>query len=139
MKVVLDTNILVSALIKAGKPRELLLKIVEKRVQVVLSRGILEEFLEVVEDSRIRRYVNENDITAFLRVIGSVAKIVGVKSKFKVIKEDPNDDIILRTAYDGKADFLVSGDRHLLSLGEFRGMKIITADEMLKILKGRRG
>jgi len=134
MKVVLDTNILISALIKAGKPRELLLKIVEERVQVVLSRGILEEFIEVVEDPRIRRYVGDDDVIAFLRVIGSVAKIVGVKSKFKVIEEDPNDDIILRTAHDGKADCLVSGDKHLLSLGEFRGMEIVTADEMLKML-----
>jgi putative PIN family toxin of toxin-antitoxin system len=134
MKVVLDTNILISALIKAGKPRELLLKIVEDGVQAVLSRGILEEFLEVVEDSRIRKYVDEDDIIAFLRVIGSVAKIAGVKSKFKVIKEDPTDDVVLRTAQDGKANCLVSGDKHLLSLGKFRGMKIVTADEMLKML-----
>ena len=51
------------------------------------------------------------------------------------MKEDPDDDVILRTAYDGKADYIVSGDNHLLSMGEFRGIKILAVDEMLKILK----
>ena len=58
MKIVLDANILVSALIKSGKPRELLFRIAEKRAQLVLSRGILEEFLEVTDDPMIRNSQN---------------------------------------------------------------------------------
>jgi len=135
MKVVLDTNVLVSALIKAGKPRELLFKIAEGKVQLILSRCILEEFIEVADDPRIRRYVDQDDIIAFTRVMESVAKIVRVRSKFKIVKEDPDEDIILRTAYDGKANYAVSGDSHLLSLGEFRGIRIVTVDEMLMLLK----
>jgi len=135
MKVVLDTNVLVSALIKAGKPGELLFKIAEGKVQLILSRCILEEFIEVADDPRIGRYVDQEDIIAFLRVVGSVAKIVRVRSKFKVVKEDPDDDIILRTACDGRADYVVSGDSYLLSLGEFRGIRIVTVDEMLMLLK----
>ena len=134
MKVVLDTNVLVSALIKAGKPRELLFKIAEGKVQLILSRCILEEFIEVADDPRISRYVDQEDIIAFLRVVGSVAKIVRVRSKFKIVKEDPDDDIILRTASDGRADYVVSGDSHMLSLGEFRGIRIVTVDEMLMLL-----
>lgn len=133
MKVVPDTNVLVSALIKAGRPRELLFKIVEEEV-LILSRSILEEFLKVADDPRIRRYVSVDDIIAFLKVVGSVAEIVRVRSRFKVVKEDPADDIILRTAYDGKADYVVSGDNHLLSMREFRGIKIVTVDEMLMLL-----
>ena len=133
MKVVLDTNVLVSALIKAGRPRELLFKIVEEEV-LILSRSILEEFLKVADDPRIRRYVSVDDIIAFLKVVGSVAEIVRVRSRFKVVKEDTADDIILRTAYDGKADYVVSGDNHLLSMREFRGIKIVTVDEMLMLL-----
>ncbi|MBC7120334.1 MAG: putative toxin-antitoxin system toxin component, PIN family [Candidatus Methanosuratus sp.] len=139
MKVVLDTNILISALIKAGKPRELVSRIAEGKVQLILSRNILEEFLEVAEDPRIRRYIDENNVIAYLRVLGSVAKIVRVRSRFKVVKEDPDDDVILRTAKDGTAEYIVSGDKHLLSLGEFRGIKIVTANEMLKLLKEGKG
>jgi predicted nucleic acid-binding protein len=53
------------------------------------------------------------------------------------VKEDPEDDMVLRTAYDSKADYIVSGDKHLLSLREFKGIRIVSVNEMLKILEGR--
>jgi putative PIN family toxin of toxin-antitoxin system len=134
MKVVLDTNVLISALIKAGKPRELFFRLVEEKA-LILSKNILNEFLEVAEDPRIKKYASEQETTAFLNSLGDAAKIIRVKSKFRAVKEDPDDDVILRTAYDGKAHYIVSGDNHLLSLGQFRGIKIVTVDEMLKILK----
>jgi len=134
MRVVLDTNVLVSALIKSGKPRELIFKMVEREAQLVLSRNILEEFLGVADDQRIRRYVDGVDIIAFLKVLGNIAKIVRVESRFKAVDEDPDDDLVLRTAKDGKAEYVVSGDRHLLSLRDFKGIKIVTADEMLKLM-----
>ena len=135
MKVVLDTNVLVSALIKSGKPRKLIFELTRKKIQVITSRDILEEFLKITDDSRIRRYVDEDDTIAFLRAIGSIASIIKVRSRFKVIKEDPDDDMVLRTAHDGKADYIVSGDRHLLSLKEFKGIKIVIVSQMLSILE----
>ncbi len=129
----MDTNVLVSALIKSGKPRELIWMIIEGKLQLILSKSILEEFLEVTEDSRIRRYVDENDIIVYLSSLGSIAKMVRIKSNFKVVKEDPEDDIILRTAKDGGAQYIISGDKHLLSLKEFKGIKIVTVDEILKL------
>lgn len=51
------------------------------------------------------------------------------------MREDLDDDMILRVAYDGKAAYIVSGDKHLLSLGEFRRTRIVTVDEMIRILK----
>ncbi|MBM5804966.1 MAG: putative toxin-antitoxin system toxin component, PIN family [Candidatus Verstraetearchaeota archaeon] len=74
MKVVLDTNVLVSALIKAGKPRELLFKITGGGAELFLSRGILKELLEVADDQRIRRYVDEDDVIAFTRTLGGHRK-----------------------------------------------------------------
>lgn len=138
MKIVLDTNILVSALIKAGKPRELLFRIVEDRTQLVVSRGIIQELLDVAEDPRIRRYVDEGDLVSFLRVLGSIAKMVRVRSRFKVVKDDPDDDIILRTAHDSRADYVASGNEHLLAIREFRGIRILTVNEMLNLLEEER-
>ena len=134
MKVVLDTNVLISALIKAGKPRELFFRLAEEKM-LILSRQILEEFLEVAEDPRVKKYVKEQETAAFLNSLRDATKIVEVKSKFRAVKEDPDDDVFVNTAYDGKADYIVSGDKHLLSLGEFRKTKIVTVDEMLRILK----
>ncbi len=133
MKVVLDTNVLVSAMIKAGKPRDLFNKLI-KHKQLVLSKVILEEFLDVIEDPKVAKYTNEQYVTIFLNTLGNAERIIEIKSRFKAVKEDPDDDVIVRTAYDGKADYIVSGDRHLLALKEFKGIKILTIDEMLSVL-----
>ena len=71
----------------------------------------------------------------FLSFLNTNAKLVRVSSKFSVVEADPADDVILRTAYDAKANFVVSGDGHLLSLGEFRGIRIVTIDEMMQLLE----
>ncbi len=133
MKVLLDTNVLVSALIKPGNPRDLFNKL-SKNKQIILSRAILEEFLDVIEDFKVAKYTNEQDTTVFLKALGNAATIVQVKSKFKAVVEDPDDDIIVRAAYDGKADYIVSGDKHLLALKESKGIRILTINEMLNIL-----
>ncbi len=135
MKTVFDTNVLVSALITTGRARELFLKAVEGQTQLVLSEGILKELTEVAMDPRISKYVDREDVAAFLGILRYKAKIVRVKSTVHVVYEDPTDDVILRTAIDGNADCIISGDRHLLSLGTFRGMQIVTVHEMLARLE----
>lgn len=133
MKEVLDTNVLVSALIKSGKPRDLVNMLVKNK-QLILSKAILEEFLDVTEDPKVARYTNEEETTQFLNILATAATIVKVKSKVKAVKNDPDDDVIIRAAYDAKADYIVSGDKHLLALKDFKGIKIVTVDEMLGIL-----
>lgn len=102
---------------------------------LVVSEGILEEFVTVTNDPRIRRYVTDKDVKGFLCVISSVAEVIKVKSKFRVIKEDPDDDIILETAFDGNVDNIVTGDEHLLKLKKFKGINIITIDDMIKLIE----
>lgn len=102
-----------------------------------LSKAIIEEFLEITEEPKVAKYTNQQDITVFLGVLGKTAKIIPMKSRFKIVEEDPDDDIIVRTAYDGKANYIVSGDKHLLALKEFKGIKIVTIDETLKELSNQ--
>jgi putative PIN family toxin of toxin-antitoxin system len=61
-------------------------------------------------------------------------KIVSVDSSFKVILEDPDDDIVLNTALSGKADYIVTGDKHLLSLRKFEKIEVLKVNQMLEIL-----
>lgn len=63
------------------------------------------------------------------------AEVVEVVSKFNLVEEDPKDDIVVETAYDGKANFIVSGDSHLLALNSFRGIKIVSVKQMLTCLE----
>jgi putative PIN family toxin of toxin-antitoxin system len=135
MRVVFDTNVLISALITNGKPKELFQQAIKGHLQLVTSKSILQEFSLISKDHRIRKYASEDDVIAFLRIIDKVAKITKIKSQFKVVREDSDDDMVVRTAFDGKADYIVSGDKHLLSLSTYRGIRIVNVDEMLRLLK----
>ena len=75
MKIVLDTNVLVSALIKEGKPRGLLFRIIKSKHQLIASEEILEELAVIANEPKIRRYVGKQDIADFLRDIATAAKI----------------------------------------------------------------
>ena len=131
---VFDINVLVSSVIVAGKPQELWRRAKNNEFTLELSEEILSEFVNVVSRKKFEKYVTDIDVKLFLTDLKRISKFVQVKSKFRVIKEDPDDDIIVRAAYDGKADHIVSGDRHLLSLKEFKGIKILTVEEMLNVL-----
>jgi len=132
---VFDVNVLVSSLITKGRSRELWLRVRANEFTLLLSRQIVSEFINVISRGKFTRYVKEYDVRVFLEALHQTAKFARIKSRFKVVKVDPADDIILRTAFDGKADCIVSGDSHLLSLGAFRGIRILTVDEMLTLLK----
>jgi len=139
VEVVLDVNILVSSLIGKGKPRELWLKAVSGEFQLVLSRRIVEEFVEVISRPKFQRYLGERDVLDFLEALSTRAKIVRTRSRLRIIREDPEDNSILAAAYDGRADYIVSGDRHLLGLREFEGIKILKVERILELLQSRAG
>ena len=139
MEVVLDVNILVSSLIGKGKPRELWLKAVSGEFQLVLSRRIVEEFVQVISRPKFQRHLGERDVLDFLEALSTRAKIVRTRSRLRIIREDPEDNSILAATYDGRADYIVSGDRHLLGLGEFEGIKILTVERILELLLSRAG
>jgi len=90
----------------------------------------------VTAEERFRRYTHDDDITRFLRVLLYHASFVRIKSRFRVL-ESPDDEI-LRTAKDGRADVIVSGDSHLLKLKEFRGIRVEPVAETLEALTRRK-
>lgn len=132
---VFDVNVLVSSLIVKGKPRELWLRARANEFRLLLSSQIVSEFIGVLSRRKFGRYVKECDVRVFLEALHQTAKFTRVRSRFRVVEADPGDDVVLRTAVDGKADCIVSGDKHLLSLGAFRGIRILTVDEMLTLLE----
>jgi putative PIN family toxin of toxin-antitoxin system len=87
MKVVLDTNVLISALIKAGKPRELFLNLIKQKA-LILSQNILDEFLEIAWNQKVQKYACEQELTTFLHSLQDAATKVQIKSKFKIIRAD---------------------------------------------------
>ncbi len=138
MRVTLDTNVLVSAFVSKYGHSATILDLVTTfdEISLVLSDGILEEFEEVMgrEEVRERFDYSKTDVREFATAIRGVAKIVKVKSSFKVVEEDPKDDMVLNTAYDGMAHYIVSGDRHLQNAKKFRGVRIVSPREFMRII-----
>ena len=130
--VAVDTNVLISALVGHGKPRRLVTKLLEEHA-LVTSREMLAELADVLARAKFAG-IKSPQISEFLSILVSKAVIVRVRQYFKIIVEDPDDDVVLSTAYQGKANYLVSGDKHLLNLKDFRGIRIVTVKEMLDLL-----
>lgn len=132
-RVVLDTNVLVSAVISDGKPRELLRKGISKKYRIVTSDSILKELVTVLHRPKFK--TNEDEIHRIVLALLQTAEVVDVISKFNLVKEDPKDDIFIATAYDGRADFISTGDNHLLALKKFKDIEIVSVKQMLKRLE----
>lgn len=103
---------------------------------MIISEPIVEEFSRVSADEKVRKYVDDEAMAGFLAALLSRAIFVTLQSKIHVLN-DP-DDKVLATAKDGEADYIVTGDRHLLELSSFGRTEIVTVDEALGILRGKR-
>lgn len=144
MKFVLDTNQLVSALIVPhGYPAVILNKWGEDDsniLNLILSNFILGELLDVLHRQRIfkKYHLTEDNIQNYVGYLKDFAVLTSLNNleDLQVVKDDPDDNMILATALAGEADFIVSGDKHLLDLGEYKAIKILTAVEFIKILEG---
>ncbi|MFA5571506.1 MAG: putative toxin-antitoxin system toxin component, PIN family [Candidatus Bathyarchaeia archaeon] len=132
LRVALDTNVLVSALISDGKSRELLKMGIVKQYAIVISDLILKELALVL--SRPKFKTSQDEVQRVIVALMRTAEVVNVTSKLKAVKEDPKDDMIVDTAYDGNANMIVTGDSHLLALNEYREIKIVTVEKMIAYL-----
>jgi len=124
MRVVLDTNILVSALLWRGAPHRCLLMLQAGLADLVLSPPILQE-LRTVLVTKFRHTPAEADEA--VSVIRAAAEIVEISGNLRLVLHDPDDDKFVETAQVARADLIVSGDRHLLDLGSAGGVPIRTA------------
>ncbi len=129
VRIVLDTNILVSGLLHNGKPRRLLDLAVNGNLELVSSTEMIKELSEVL--SRDKFGLSKGEQIVMADFVIRLSKITVLKSKFKAVKEDPDDDIVINTAYDGDAEYIVTGDRAILSLKKFGKISIVKANEML--------
>jgi putative PIN family toxin of toxin-antitoxin system len=100
---------------------------------MVTSDLLLEEFAVVIRRSKFK--VNADQISRQVYALMQIAEVVESVSKFNVVERDFKDNMVLEVAFDGKVDFIVSGDDHLLSLKCFRGIKIVSVKEMLDYLE----
>ena len=126
---VFDNNVLVSAALLAGVPRQAFDKALDKDT-IIVSVPVLLELAEVLSREKFNKYVTHDERMRFMVSFLKVAEIIEV-SETIIVCRDPKDDKLLELVVDGGADYLVTGDKDLLVLNPFRGIEIITAREFL--------
>lgn len=124
MRVVLDTNVLVSAFVFPGGPPEAVYRrVLTGELTMIVSRPLLGELRRVLVDKFDWEPAYAEEVVAQLIRLG---ELVEPRETVDDIEDDPDDNRVLEAAGEGHADLIVSGDRHLLALGSWRDRRIVT-------------
>ena len=132
LRVVADTNVLVSAAIAKGNEYPLLKEAKLGHIRLALSLQIIKELKGVL--SRPKFGFSNEQVESVVKHIISVSEIIITTSEIDVVRADPDDNRIIEAAIDGNADYIVSGDKDLLRLQKFRNIKIIPAAAFLRLI-----
>ena len=130
MKVVLDTNIFVSSFL-GGNPRTIIDLWKDGKIVLCLSREILDEYIDVLQRIGLK---NEKEIEELLALFAKGFHILFTTKtpKIRAVDKDPNDDKFIECAIALKAEVIITGDRALRELEEYRGIKIVTPQQFLR-------
>ena len=134
IKVTVDTNVLISATFWYGDSYRVIELVENKKLYLVLSKDILKEYAWVLQYEEIQEKIKKKNLEMKYTVlkIAQLANIVEPRKKFFVVEEDPDDNMIIECAIEGNVDFIISQDKHLLGLEEFKGIKIVTPNFFIK-------
>ena len=137
MRVVLDTNVLIGALITSGTPPDGLYRAwLRGEFDLVTSAAQIAEIADVVSRPRLQKFIDDDDAADILDNIDCHALVLDDLPEVN-LSPDPGDNPILAAAIAGNADLIVSGDKkHLLGLAEIEGIPIVTARKALYLIRG---
>ena len=136
VRVVADTNTIVSALLWNGSPYRLIAAIDEYAIAFYTSRALLDELADVLPRGKLAKAVHATGKTPtqLIAEYEAFVNLVAPASIRRTVPNDPDDDHVLACALAARADWIVSGDRHLLNLKHYQGMRIISAAEAVRSL-----
>jgi putative PIN family toxin of toxin-antitoxin system len=138
LRVVLDANVVVSGLLQPRGPSgRIVAAVVERSVQAVVSRAILDEYRRALGYPKIRRRLAAapDVVAAWVDAFTLLAEVVPGERRVAVVAADPEDDKYLGAALEGRATHVVSGDRHLLDIGAYEGIRILPPRALLEAMK----
>lgn len=122
-RIVLDTNVTISAFFWSGHPRAVYDLVRNGNVVMLISQKMEREFIRVLGYPKFG--LSSLDIVPLIKNLRQHAEFVRSNTVLSVITTDPTDNIFLECAVDGKADCIISGDRHLLDLDSYNGISIL--------------
>jgi putative PIN family toxin of toxin-antitoxin system len=137
MRVVLDANIYISGMIsKKGNPFKILQRWKGSHFDLLISQPIVDEIIRVTGYERIKKKypkIHENQIE-LMGLIAEEGTLVNPKTRFSLVTADESDNRYFECAIEGGAEYIVSGDRHLLDIGVYRGIRVLTPAVFLTLL-----
>lgn len=138
MKLVVDTNILVSAFLWQGTPGRLIELAGERECRLFTSRVLLDELADVLQRKKLEKQVRDTGLTAvqLLRNYQKLSTTITARRLAQQVSRDADDDAVLACALAAQVDLIVSGDADLLVLKQFQGMRIVTPAQAVKVIGG---
>ena len=135
MRLVLDTNVVASAILWGGVPRLLLQAGREKRVELFTSAALLAEPTDILGRRKFDKKIAASTLTVD-QLVDRYAALVALMRPAPTprVAPDPDDDVVIGTALAAKADLIVTGDKPLLSVTEYQGMRIVGVSLALQIV-----
>jgi len=124
-------------MIWGGSPANIIKAAEEGRISIIASEQIVREINQTLAYPRLREIYEGAGIgrDELIEAVLRVAKMVEVTKKIELIQEDPADNKFLECALDGKADYIVSGDSHLLRIGQYQRIQILTVRQFTKLME----
>lgn len=132
LRVVLDTNVLISAVVYGGNPRRVLQAAISGAVELSVSEAVIKEFQEVLQ--RPQFGLSDQFIHNTIAELTSISEWVVPTKHHQLVEDDPSDNMLLDCAVAAEADYLVTGDDHLLRLQKCGGVKIVNPQQFVAVL-----
>lgn len=137
MKIILDTNVVISGLlIPNGPPGKIVDLWVENRLKVVVCQALIKEYFDVLLRPKFKKLgtiiERQNLLMELLEMENSI--FVFPKTRLDIIKSDPEDNRVRECAVEGEVQYIISGDDHLLALKEFQGIVIVSPAAFLNLV-----
>jgi uncharacterized protein len=132
VRLLLDTNVLVSAVLFGGLPQDLVEQAFRGEYELVTSEAVLDEFEEVLRERFARPALVARALREELASIADISR----PQRIPRASRDPADDMVLAAALGGHADAIVTGDKDILDLGAYEGMPVLTSRQALAMLAG---
>lgn len=136
MTVVIDTNVVLSAFLYGGMPKQILQMVLSGSIELASSESLLNEIRGVLH--RPKFGLSAQFIQSILSEYSGIAKWKEPIEHFSIVQDDPNDNQFIDCAVAAKADYLITGDKHLQKLAVFRMVKIISVDSFLELIASGR-
>ena len=129
MRIILDTNVVISGIFFAGLPYQILKAWREDKLHLLISEEILAEYRRVGETLALQ--FPSIDLLPILDMFGANAEVISVKCPSEPVCDDPDDDKFLACALAGECRLIVSGDKHLLKVSGFRSIRVLKPREFV--------